>query len=165
MSAQPIVPPVIHGWTLYADQNFLDQMDALIGRVEALRAKDPKEFRNRNESKRLAAISHLVFDAIPQDPTRIDYWQGKTLGDANKHWFRAKFFQQYRLFFRYNNAAKIIIYAWVNDEDTKRAYGSKKDAYKIFSKMLKSGSPPNDWESLLEGAKAQTARLKGILHH
>ena len=37
---------------------------------------------------------------------------------------RAKFFQQYRLFFRYHAQAKVIVFAWVNDEDTKQAYGS-----------------------------------------
>ena len=50
-----------------------------------------------------------------------------TLGDAYRHWFRAKFFQQYRLFFRYHAASRIIVYAWVNDEDTRRAYESADD--------------------------------------
>lgn len=36
------------------------------------------------------------------------------------HWFRAKFFQQYRRFFRYHQASKIIVYAWVNIEATLR---------------------------------------------
>jgi hypothetical protein len=34
---------------------------------------------------------------------------------------RARFFQQYRLFFRYHRASRIIVYAWVNDEHAKRA--------------------------------------------
>ena len=33
---------------------------------------------------------------------------------------RAKFFQQYRLFFRFHQASRIIVYAWVNDADTRR---------------------------------------------
>jgi toxin YhaV len=48
------------------------------------------------------------------------------------HWFRAKFFQQYRLFFRYHRESRIIIYAWVNDEESKRAYESASDAYRTF---------------------------------
>ncbi|WP_370317525.1 type II toxin-antitoxin system YhaV family toxin, partial [Pseudoalteromonas sp.] len=70
-----------------------------------------------------------------------------------KHWFRAKFFQQYRLFFRYHLGSKIIVYAWVNDENNKRAYGSKTDAYKVFEKMLNSGHPPEGWNELLKAAK------------
>ena len=29
-----------------------------------------------------------------------------------------------------------IVFAWVNDEDTKRAYESGDDAYQVFRKML-----------------------------
>ena len=35
------------------------------------------------------------------ETVRPEYRQGGTLGDDRKHWFRAKFLQQYRLFFRY----------------------------------------------------------------
>ena len=51
-------------------------------------------------------------NTIPQDPTRPEYRQGDTLGDEHKHWFRAKFFQQYRLFFRFHAQAKVIVFAW-----------------------------------------------------
>jgi toxin YhaV len=84
------------------------------------------------------------------------------LGDEYKHWFRAKFFQQYRLFFRYHQQGKIIVYAWVNDENTKRAYQTKTDAYRVFQKMLKSGNPPDDWNDLLKEAENQTHHLEQI---
>ena len=100
----------------------------------------------KNATKRLAAIARLVFEVIPQDPARPEYRQGNTLGDEHKHWFRAKFFQQYRLFFRFHAQAKMIVFAWVNDEDTKRAYESADDAYRVFRRMLDSGHPPTDWE-------------------
>lgn len=54
------------------------------------------------------------------------------------HWFRAKFFQQYRLFFCYHQASKIIVYAWVNIEATLRAYDSKTDAYQVFPACCKT---------------------------
>jgi toxin YhaV len=107
----------------------------------------------------LAAIAKLAFDVIPQDPTRSEYRQGATLGSEYKHWFRAKFFQQYRLFFRYHLDSKIIIFAWVNDEGSKRAYESNTDAYRVFKKMLESGHPPDDWNDLLKEAKGETKRL------
>ena len=73
---------------------------------------------------------------------------------------RVKFFQQYRLFFRYHIESKVIVYVWVNDERTKRAFNRKTDAYRIFRKMLEKGHPPNNWEQLIKEAKIETTRLK-----
>ena len=50
--------------------------------------------------------------------------------------------------------------AWVNDEDTKRAYESNDDAYRVFRKMLASGYPPDDWHELLAEARAEGLRLQ-----
>ena len=97
---------------------------------------------------------------IPQDPTRTDYRQGGTLGDKHKHWFRAKFFQQYRLFSRYHAPSKVIVFAWVNDQDTKRVYESSDDAYRVFRKMFESGHPPDDWHQLLAEARSEGQRLQ-----
>jgi len=142
-------PLVINGWAVFAHPLFLDQVEALAGQVEAQRKKDPHGYSKKNAAKRLAAILHLAFEAIPQDPARAEYRQGGTLGPEHRHWFRAKFFQQYRLFFRYHLESKILVLAWVNDENTKRAYESGDDAYRVFRKMLASGHPPGDWEALL----------------
>ena len=136
MKAATPSPLAIHGWTVFAHPLFMAQVEALVEQVEALKTKDPIGYVKKNATKRLAAIAHLAFDVIPQDPTRSEYRQGGTLGDDRKHWFRAKFFQQYRLFFRYHAAAKMIVYVWVNDDDTKRAYESSDDAYRVFRKML-----------------------------
>ncbi|MEP7703947.1 type II toxin-antitoxin system YhaV family toxin [Paraglaciecola sp. 25GB23A] len=144
---------VVNGWTLFTHPLFAEQYLALKAKVEVLKTKDPQGYTKKNDTKRLAAIYKLACNIIPQDPTLPDYRQGKTLGDNNKHWFRAKFFQQYRLFFRYHLESKIIVYAWVNDEGNKRAYDSKTDTYKVFARMLKSGNPPDDWDALLKVAK------------
>lgn len=149
-------PLVINGWTIFAHPLFLTQINELARQVNALKQKDAVGYVKKNASKRLAAITKLAFDVIPQDPTRPDYRQGGTLGNDYKHWFRAKFFQQYRLFFRYHAQSKVIVYAWVNDEDTKRAYESDDDAYLVFRKMLDSGRPPDDWDALLAEAKSPT---------
>lgn len=149
MSEAKSNPLVVHGWTIYAHPLFLTQIETLMLQVAANKQKDPLGYVKKNASKRLAAITKLAFDVIPQDPTRQDYRQGGTLGNEHKHWFRAKFFQQYRLFFRYHASSKVIVYAWVNDEDTKRAYQSSDDAYRVFRKMLESGHPPDDWDQLL----------------
>ena len=110
-------PLVINGWIIFAHPLFLDEVEKLIIQVERLQQKYPKNYRQKNATKRLTAIYKLAFEAIPQDPTRNEYRQGTTLGDEYKHWFRAKFFQQYRLVFRYHLESKIIVLAWVNDEN------------------------------------------------
>lgn len=153
---------IINGWCLLAHPLFLDQFEELLQIVDKLHKKNPKHYQEKNPAKRLAAITKLIFEKIPQDPTLSEYRQGTTLGDDYTHWFRAKFFQQYRLFFRYHLKSKIIIYAWVNDENTKRAYDSHSDAYHVFRKMLKKGRPPNSWETLLKEAKNENKRLAKI---
>ncbi|WP_103670862.1 type II toxin-antitoxin system YhaV family toxin [Pseudanabaena sp. BC1403] len=152
-------PLVINGWNIFAHPLFLNQFEELLKQVEGLRQKYPNDYKQKNATKRLAAIAKLAFDVIPQDPTRSEYRQGATLGSEYKHWFRAKFFQQYRLFFRYHLESKIIIFAWVNDEGSKRAYESNTDAYRVFKKMLENGHPPDDWNDLLTEAKGETKRL------
>ncbi|GKT00358.1 type II toxin-antitoxin system YhaV family toxin [Acidovorax sp. SUPP3434] len=152
-------PLVVNGWTLFAHPIFLDQLEALTAQVEALKSKDPTGYIKKNATKRLAAIAKLAFEVIPQDPARPEYRQGSTLGDENKHWFRAKFFQQYRLFFRFHAQAKMVVFAWVNDEDTKRAYESADDAYRVFRRMLDNGRPPSDWTKLLAEARAEGERF------
>lgn len=107
-------PLVIHGWTVFAHPLFLAQIEALVRQVETLKQKDSAGYVKKNASKRLAAITQLAFDVIPQDPTRPEYRQGGTLGDDHKHWFRAKFFQQYRLFFRYHAPNKVIVYVHIS---------------------------------------------------
>ena len=154
MSKEKSSQLVVNGWTLFAHPLFLDQVEALAQQVEKLKQKDPAGYTKKNATKRLAAIRKLAFEVIPQDPARSEYRQGSSLGEEYKHWFRAKFFHQYRLFFRYHVQSKVIIYAWVNDEDSKRAYESDVDAYRVFRKMLESGHPPDDWEQLMAESKS-----------
>ncbi|KXV79940.1 toxin, partial [Acetobacter malorum] len=81
-----------------------------------------------------------------------------TLGKAHKHWFRAKFGNgRFRLFFRYDSATKVIIFAWVNDNNSLRTYGAKTDAYKVFQGMLEGGNPPDGWTELSKEASDQAA--------
>ena len=162
MSKSQPVPLVTNGWTVFTHPLFLAQLEAITRQVKGLKQKDPVGYVKKNASKRLAAITKLAFDIIPQDPTGPEYRQGNTLGDDHKHWFRAKFFQQYRLFFRYHAPSKVIVLAWVNDEDTKRAYDSGDDAYRVFRKMLESGHPPDDWDQLLAEARTEGDRLLRI---
>ena len=156
-------PLVVDGWSLYAHPLFLDQLEALIEEVRLRKQRDPDTYRTKNCTKRLAAITRLMCRDIPTDPAAAQFRQGGTLGNARKHWFRAKFFQQYRLFFRFDSASRIIVFAWVNDESTRRAYGSRSDAYVIFANMLESDNPPDNFDALLKAARAASPRLRSAL--
>lgn len=151
----------INGWTIYFDSLFLHQYGQLMAAVERDRAADPANFESRRAAKLFAATRRLIFEDIPARPSDSRFRQGNTLGEHHKHWFRAKFFQQYRIFFRFSERDRIIVYAWMNDEGTKRAYDSRSDAYRVFRKMLERGHPPDDWASLLSEARKATLDWKG----
>ena len=148
----------VNGWTILLHPLFLRQVEATARRVRADRRKDPAGYKTKNAAKRLKAILKLAFETIPSDPANPVYRQGDTLGAGFTHWFRAKFFQQYRLFFRFDQASRIIIYAWVNDDRARRAYGSRTDAYAVFGKMLDAGNPPNRWAELEEACRIEEKR-------
>lgn len=156
-------PIVINGWSIFAHPVFLDQLEGLVKEVNERKRRDPDTYTKKNCTKRLAAIWKLVTEAIPADPNAKHFRQGNTLGVERKHWFRAKFFQQYRLFYRFNMDAKVIVLAWVNDDKTLRAYGSKTDAYATFKGMLSDGTPPDTYNTLLKEAKAGSERLKKVM--
>jgi len=142
-----------HGWTLLFHECVIGQLQRLHAAAQRAAAKDPQEFEGNANVKLLRALSQLMMDAIPSDPARAEYRQGNTLGDAYRHWRRAKIGRRFRLFFRYDERAKIIVFAWVNDEQTLRSAGSKSDPYTVFEKMLGRGNPPNDWNTLVQASK------------
>lgn len=143
----------INGWTILSHPLLLEQWEKLIAAVEALKTKKPDEYQKSADAKLLAALVQLVTVTIPSDPAASIYRQGATLGEDRKHWFRAKFGNgRFRLFFRYSSTSRIIIFAWVNDENSLRTYGSKKDAYQVFRGMLDNDTPPDDWDTLQKEA-------------
>lgn len=138
------------GWLLLAHPHFEDQYAIWSKQVSELERRKPDSYRNDERTQRLAALEKLVFEIIPNNPQSPRYLLGNSLGEQNRSWRRAKFGSQYRVFFRFDARSKIIIYGWVNTSDTERAYGSKSDAYLVFSKMLESGHPPTSWDELIE---------------
>lgn len=151
-------PLIVNGWLLLFDPCFQEELELLSAEVDRLAISHPEKYQTHSSAKRLRAILHLVENVIPANPAAAEFRLGNALGSENKMWFRAKFFQQYRLFFRFDSASKIIIYAWVNDTKTLRAYESKTDAYVVFRKMLEKGHPPKDWVRLLERSRNASPR-------
>lgn len=142
-------PQRVNGWALYAHPCFQETYDALVAEVEALKGKDPENYQRKAATKLLAVVHKVIEEHITVNPSSPAFRHGKSLGSGkNKDWSRVKFGAgRYRLFFRYSEKEKVIILGWMNDENTLRTYGKKTDAYTVFSKMLKRGHPPADWES------------------
>ena len=140
---------VVNGWRLYVHPLFDQQFRRLVEQVETLAANDPVGYKQQPATKLLATINRHIRDIIPRDPGAAEFRQGNTLGSDNRHWFRAKFHERYRLFYRFSSRDRVIIYAWVNDESTLRKAGSKTDPYHVFRAMLEAGDPPNTVEQLL----------------
>jgi toxin YhaV len=164
MTSKASAPPIlVAGWQIFAHPLFLDQVEVLIAAVADQKRRDPERFRSRAVTKRLAAILTLVTEVIPRDPADAMFRLGNALGPAHRHWCRAKFFQQYRLFFRFDTARRVIVLAWVNDDRTLRAYESDQDAYAVFARMLARGHPPTSFDALLDAATATAGRLTTLL--
>ena len=130
--------------------------------VAAQRAEqnEPEGFESNANVKLFRGLSQLMLETVPTDPARDEYRQGNTLGPAHRHWRRAKIGRRFRLFFRYDSKAKVIVYAWVNDETTLRSSGSKSDPYAVFEKMLGRGNPPDDWNALVAVARQDWSKLE-----
>lgn len=157
------MPLTVNGWTLLFHDMMLGQIQTLADAVNRARAADPDGYRANANTRVLASIAKLVLHVIPQDPGHTDYRLGNTMGPEYRHWSRAKFGQRFRLFFRYDSAARIILFAWVNDEKTLRARGSKTDPYAVFKAMLERGNPPDSWKALRTSARELPAELQHTL--
>lgn len=153
--------PIVHGWMVRAHPLLLDQLEKLTASVETLARKRPHDFQQNANAKLLAALQELIFNKVPLDPAASQYRQGNTLGSGRRYWFRAKFGNgRFRLFFRFDSRAKIIVFAWVNDENSLRTYGSRTDAYAVFERMLDRGNPPDGWEELLRAASDRESETR-----
>lgn len=143
-----------HGWNLLFHDCLIAQLQKLDAAAARARAQDPDHYESNANTKLFTALANLIFETIPGDPNREEYRQGNTMGPAFRHWRRAKLGRRFRLFFRFDSKARIIIFAWVNDENTLRSAGARTDPYAVFQKMLKSGHPPDDWDALLKASKS-----------
>jgi len=142
-----------HGWTLLFHECVIGQLQRLHAAVQRAEAKDPREFEHNVNVKLLRALSQLMLDMVPGNPSAPEYRQGNTLGTAHRHWRWAKIGRRFRLFFRYDERARIIVYAWVNDAQTLRSAGSKTDPCAVFEKMLGRDHPLDEWKALVQASK------------
>ena len=144
-----------HGWNLLFHECLSEQLKKLHAAAQRAQLQDPLGYQSNANVRLFAAISQLMFDTVPSDPNRAEYRQGNTMGTEFRHWRRAKIGRRFRLFFRFDSKTRIIIFAWVNDENTLRSSGSKNDPYAVFQRMLERGHPPDDWAALMAASKVE----------
>jgi toxin YhaV len=162
-ASQAMTGVEVMGWTILAHPLFLSQVERLV--IAAEREKVDTTGPQRPNTKLLAHILDLALDKVPRGPGNSMYRHGGTLGQDRKNWFRAKTGNgRYRLFYRFQSSTRLIVYAWVNDENSLRTYGRNTDTYAVFAKMLDADNPPNDWDSLVAAASDQAAigRLRAV---
>lgn len=139
-----------HGWSLLIHPLLLGQIEKLTDAAEQEYAKD-QDGEAGGTTKLLGHLLDLMFDKIPLRPGDRIYRAGKSLPDD---WFRAKTGGgRYRLFYRFDSTSRLIVYAWVHDENNLRTYGSRTDAYAVFRDMVADGDPPKDWTGLRAAAE------------
>ena len=145
--------PPVNSWRIFIHESLEKQLEKLAGSVAWMHVAEQTTSKNNSHKKVLKAIKRAMYESVPSAPGRAEHRLGHTIGRENTAWFRVKVLQQFRLFYRYDSVQKVIVYVWVNDEESLRAYGSKTDAYALFQKMLASGYPPGSFEELLKQSR------------
>ncbi|MDE0305801.1 MAG: type II toxin-antitoxin system YhaV family toxin [Albidovulum sp.] len=141
------------GWTLPFRNCVIDQLRKLHQTVERARRRGPAGFASTASVQLFHALSRQMRETVPQDPSRKERLQGSALGTRDRQRRCAKIARRFRLYFRYDARAKMIVYAWVKDQSTLRSSGSRTDPYAVFTRMLAQGNPPDDWATLMTASR------------
>jgi toxin YhaV len=103
----------VNGWTLLFHDCIAGQLSRLHSAAFSAEKKDPAACETHANVRLFRALSHLLMQVIPADPSRDEYRQGNTLGATHRHWRRAKLGRRFRVFFRFDSRSRVIVYAWV----------------------------------------------------
>jgi len=144
-----------NGWNLFQFRTFALRLKALTQEVASLAKSDPTGYKQHPKTKLLASVYRSITETVPTNPADPVFRLGHTLGKQNGNWRRVKkgLPQRYRLFFMFaTNPLQVVIYAWLNDEDTLRKEGSRTDVYEVFKRMLERGEVPSTIDELIQGS-------------
>ncbi len=144
------------GWKIWLHPLFGERFTGLVTEVAALERQHPKNYRRERSTKLLAALVDIIENRVPSNPDAAEFRLGGALGPFT-NWRRVKgtgLPDRYRLFFRFLSSAKVVVFVWLNSEDTLRKAGARTDVYAVFRKMLVSGRVPNDFGALISAAAA-----------
>lgn len=104
-----------HGWTLLFHEGFIDQLRKVQAAAVPLSDSEPQQFDGDANAKLFQALSYWVMDAVPGDPSRDAFRHCNIAEPAHSNWRCAKIGRRFRLFFRYDARAKVIVFAALKD--------------------------------------------------
>ena len=151
-----------NGWQLFQFKPFAQRLQALTQDVVRLAQADPTGYKQHPKTKLLASVYRSMTVTVPTKPADPVFLLGHSLGKTHGNWRRVKkgLPQRYRLFFMFaSNPLAVVIYAWLNDEDTLRKEGSRTDVYEVFKRMLERGEVPSTINELIEGSIVEKDKL------
>jgi toxin YhaV len=141
-------PLVCHGWEIvFQPRLFARQYDALRAEVRRLKQDlDPQAFRQHPQVKLFAAVMDGIKERIAADP----YASRFALRGPLRRYGRLKGLglpDRYRLFYRPFEAEgrRVLLILWLGFP---RKEGDRNDCYAAFSRMVRRGDLPEDWQSL-----------------
>ena len=107
-----------HGWTLLFHEGFIEQLRKVQAAAVPLSDSEPQQFDGDANAKLFQALSHRVMDAVPGDPSRDEFRYCNIAEPAHSIWRCARIGRRFRLFFRYDARAKVIVFAALKDRAT-----------------------------------------------
>lgn len=151
----------VNGWKLLYHPVFGDRYAQLRARARELKASLPAgEFPTHPDVKLVAAIRRVVLEIIPEDPNRPDFWLGADLAAFR----RVKGYglpDRYRLYYVFSSTARTVIVLYLNDSASLRKDDAKTDPYRVFARLVSSGSLGKDFDAnLAQWKKARGKRGK-----
>lgn len=114
-------------------------------------------YQQHPKTKLLASVYQSMTDTVPANPADPMFRLGHTLGKSSGNWRRVKkgLPQRYRLFLVFaSHPLAVVVYAWLNGEDTLRKKGRRTGVYEVFKRMLERGDVPSTIDELITGSIA-----------
>lgn len=147
----------VNGWKLLYHPVFGDRYAQLRARARELKASLPAgEFSTHPDVKLVAAIRRAILEIIPEDPNRPDFWLSADLAAFR----RVKGYglpDRYRLYYVFSSTASTVIILYLNDSASLRKDAAKTDPYRVFARLVRSGSIGKDFDANL----AQWKKARG----
>jgi len=144
-----------NGWNLFQFKPFAQRLATLTQDVARLAQADPVGYKQLPKTKLLASVYQSMTVTVPTNPADPVFRLAHTLGKTHGNWLRVKkgLPQRYRMFFMFaSKPLAVVIYAWLNDEDTLRKEGSRTDVYDVFKRMLERGDVPSTIVELIQAS-------------
>lgn len=115
-----------HGWTLLFHEGLIEQLRKVQAAAGPVVGSELQRFDGNANAKLFQTLSHWVMDAVPGDPSRDAFRHCNIAEPAHSNWRCAKIGGRFRLFFRYDARAKVIVFAALKDRAAVMAEGRER---------------------------------------